>query len=263
MATFNFNCPQCGNLLAGEDEWRGMETECPYCKKAIIIPTNIVIKKANIVKRSVTYLKSHPIVLFSIIVFWAVIGGVAWWLYEEDCEENACWAHMYELAKVLKGTDEFAIINKDTQVQICPSGKPYQYNFEFGEVIPMYNINPNAVIIECPKHKNNVLVRASERRLEYTIPDDPKEIDRTIPLFNNSPARKKAIAFLESHNKKIYGGDPDIRLDIRTMLYWQGLIDVDPDTRKEVIHILRLRGKYKSEWKWIYGLKGLENNSYY
>ena len=38
MATFNFNCPQCGNLLAGEDEWRGMETQCPECKKNIIIP---------------------------------------------------------------------------------------------------------------------------------------------------------------------------------------------------------------------------------
>ena len=33
MATFNFNCPQCGNLLSGEDEWRGMETQCPTCNK--------------------------------------------------------------------------------------------------------------------------------------------------------------------------------------------------------------------------------------
>ena len=40
MATFNFNCPECGNLLSGEDEWRGMESECPYCQKAIIIPVN-------------------------------------------------------------------------------------------------------------------------------------------------------------------------------------------------------------------------------
>lgn len=38
MATFNFNCPQCDNLLSTEDEWRGMESECPYCKKAILIP---------------------------------------------------------------------------------------------------------------------------------------------------------------------------------------------------------------------------------
>ena len=38
MATFTFNCPQCGNLLSGEDEWRGMESECPYCQKNIIIP---------------------------------------------------------------------------------------------------------------------------------------------------------------------------------------------------------------------------------
>lgn len=38
MATFTFNCPQCGNLLSGEEEWRGMETQCPYCQKTIIIP---------------------------------------------------------------------------------------------------------------------------------------------------------------------------------------------------------------------------------
>lgn len=37
MATFNFNCPQCNNLLSGEDEWRGMETQCPYCKKIFVI----------------------------------------------------------------------------------------------------------------------------------------------------------------------------------------------------------------------------------
>ena len=38
MAAFTFNCPQCGNLLSGEDEWRGMESECPYCQKTILIP---------------------------------------------------------------------------------------------------------------------------------------------------------------------------------------------------------------------------------
>ena len=38
METFNFNCPQCKNLLSAEDEWRGMETQCPYCQKTIIIP---------------------------------------------------------------------------------------------------------------------------------------------------------------------------------------------------------------------------------
>ena len=38
METFNFNCPQFKNLLSAEDEWRGMETQCPYCQKTIIIP---------------------------------------------------------------------------------------------------------------------------------------------------------------------------------------------------------------------------------
>ena len=37
MASFEFNCPQCDNLLSAEDEWRGMETECPYCKKNFVI----------------------------------------------------------------------------------------------------------------------------------------------------------------------------------------------------------------------------------
>ena len=40
MAIFNFNCPQCGNLLSAEDEWRGMETQCPMCNKNITIPSN-------------------------------------------------------------------------------------------------------------------------------------------------------------------------------------------------------------------------------
>ena len=40
MANFEFNCPQCGNLLSAEDEWRGMESLCPTCNKNITIPLN-------------------------------------------------------------------------------------------------------------------------------------------------------------------------------------------------------------------------------
>ena len=40
MATFNFNCPQCGNLLSAEEEWLGMETQCPTCNKNITISPN-------------------------------------------------------------------------------------------------------------------------------------------------------------------------------------------------------------------------------
>ena len=38
MASFEFNCPQCKNMLSAEDEWRGMETQCPRCGNDIIIP---------------------------------------------------------------------------------------------------------------------------------------------------------------------------------------------------------------------------------
>jgi DNA-directed RNA polymerase subunit M/transcription elongation factor TFIIS len=39
MAIFDFNCPQCGNMLAADDEWRGMKSQCPDCRKDIVIPT--------------------------------------------------------------------------------------------------------------------------------------------------------------------------------------------------------------------------------
>ena len=41
MANFEFNCPQCDNLLSAEEEWRGMETQCPRCSKDIVVPPHI------------------------------------------------------------------------------------------------------------------------------------------------------------------------------------------------------------------------------
>ena len=38
MATFNVNCPHCGGTLEVQDEWAGMETACPLCSKAFIVP---------------------------------------------------------------------------------------------------------------------------------------------------------------------------------------------------------------------------------
>ena len=52
MATFTFNCPQCGNLLSGEEEWRGMETQCPYCQKAIIIPVDKDYENSDIPQKT-------------------------------------------------------------------------------------------------------------------------------------------------------------------------------------------------------------------
>ena len=58
MATFNFNCPQCGNLLSAEDEWRGMETQCPTCNKNITIPPNSSLAD-NIKKTYDTDIEKH------------------------------------------------------------------------------------------------------------------------------------------------------------------------------------------------------------
>ena len=39
MATFNFKCPQCGNLLSGNEEWCGKRVQCPYCQQVVMVPT--------------------------------------------------------------------------------------------------------------------------------------------------------------------------------------------------------------------------------
>ena len=38
MSSFNCNCPHCGGVLEAQDEWRGMEAECPLCHGAFTIP---------------------------------------------------------------------------------------------------------------------------------------------------------------------------------------------------------------------------------
>ena len=38
MANFTFSCPQCGQHLEAQEEWRGQETQCPACNVAIIVP---------------------------------------------------------------------------------------------------------------------------------------------------------------------------------------------------------------------------------
>ena len=37
MSSFLFNCPGCGRQLEGQDEWIGMEVECPICKHHIVV----------------------------------------------------------------------------------------------------------------------------------------------------------------------------------------------------------------------------------
>ena len=251
MATFNFNCPQCGNLLSGEDEWRGMETQCPYCQNTIIVPTNIVIKKANILKRSIAYLKSHPIALISIIMILAAAGVIWWWLYKEYEEKNLCHWTMYHLAENVSSTNTLTYCS--SSLSCCPSGKQWKVNVQKDVEIQKYQLTPRVPIIECPKHKI-AIARSSEDSL-YLRVFYAEDLNRNAPLFNNSTVRQKAEAFLATYEQKVFNGDRDIRLHIRAMIYWQGLLDVDSETRKEIVHILKVTGHYKSDWKWIPELK--------
>ena len=36
--SFNIQCPHCGTPLEVEDEWAGMECECPQCRQKMMIP---------------------------------------------------------------------------------------------------------------------------------------------------------------------------------------------------------------------------------
>ena len=38
MEPFEFNCPICGNKISVENQYRGMEAQCPYCENTIKIP---------------------------------------------------------------------------------------------------------------------------------------------------------------------------------------------------------------------------------
>ncbi|MBO7327511.1 MAG: hypothetical protein J6W00_01905 [Lentisphaeria bacterium] len=45
MAEFNTKCPNCNAVLQVQDEWVGMEVECPECQKKFTIAPNISVKK--------------------------------------------------------------------------------------------------------------------------------------------------------------------------------------------------------------------------
>lgn len=38
MATFKFNCPQCGQAVETDEDNRGHVAECPHCGKGIVVP---------------------------------------------------------------------------------------------------------------------------------------------------------------------------------------------------------------------------------
>lgn len=47
MSNFTFNCPQCGQPLEAQDEWRGQETQCPSCSAMIKIPVVVQCRPIN------------------------------------------------------------------------------------------------------------------------------------------------------------------------------------------------------------------------
>ena len=53
MAEFITKCPHCNNDLQVQDEWIGMEVECPICHNTFVIanPTAVPDSKKNIKRR--------------------------------------------------------------------------------------------------------------------------------------------------------------------------------------------------------------------
>lgn len=37
MAEFSAKCPHCGQAITAEDDWKGLEAECPTCQKTLIL----------------------------------------------------------------------------------------------------------------------------------------------------------------------------------------------------------------------------------
>ena len=79
MATFTFNCPQCGNLLSGEEEWRGMETQCPYCQKAIIIPVDKDYENSDIPQKTACRKKQILKILIPVVSICLIAVVVFLW----------------------------------------------------------------------------------------------------------------------------------------------------------------------------------------
>ena len=58
MASFKFSCPHCGKHVEAEEEWVGMEVECPHCQNTIHIPQKFSIEGADV--QGVPFKRSLP-----------------------------------------------------------------------------------------------------------------------------------------------------------------------------------------------------------
>ncbi len=121
METFNFNCPQCKNSLSAQEEWRGLTTECPYCKKNITIPLafrNTPLPKPQKSAKAKVILTNLPwkqIIIFTILVLSTTI-------YLTQCSSDA------QHRKRVKKLDGIVAINKAALAS--PSSK---INFDYYE----------------------------------------------------------------------------------------------------------------------------------
>ena len=121
MATFNFNCPQCKNLLSAEDEWRGMETQCPYCQKTIIIP---LLRKSRItpMRYDISKIKDFLSILpwKWLILLIALVLSIT--IYLTQCSSEA------RHRKRVKNLNGFVVLNKAALAS--PSDKVKFYYYE-------------------------------------------------------------------------------------------------------------------------------------
>ena len=88
MAKFEFRCPQCGYPVSGEEEWRGMEAPCPYCKKTILIPVDENTVKEYAEKTPVIPNRKRLKISIIIALVGAVLAIILNWCFNVTPEAN-------------------------------------------------------------------------------------------------------------------------------------------------------------------------------
>lgn len=198
MSNFTFNCPHCGNPLEAQEEWRGQQTDCPYCSQTITIPTEITLKKPNIAKRAIPQAKKiiqnfiqknkKQIVLPipGILCGLAVVALIVHKMNKETDEAFRCKFNMKTIANSMDDeTKNFLDFFNDYKkfrgsFSKCASGD--QYIFHLDNNVSVYDISPGAVVLECPKHRNHVITKGIYGF--YPIFRE-EEFDRSIPIRRN------------------------------------------------------------------------------
>lgn len=230
-----------------------MDTQCPYCSQTITIPTTVTLKKPNVAKRStrqlIGFLKSNPKISIFISVLILLAGGICWYWYAQLEEEYACYVRLMKLEDKIAIGGYIELPDPYNWQAKCPSGKPYIIHLK--EETPIYKLTPRAVIVECPKHKDCVMIREKENSLYTTAIYQKKDFDRSLPLINDLPVRKKALAFLDTYQQEVFHKNCDMSLDVRVIAYWGQFSKLDKDVKDEIVHILKLTEMHRSEWKWI------------